>query len=152
MEDDEMTDNPTPDEWLQTRPGERCIIRVAAEQTQRAYSVVEIISSPGDSTPRHLHENEDEHILVLEGTARIWRGSEIIDAVAGQMIYLPRNVQHAWGNASGSALRIMVTCRPGGVEEALRRIAAGDVADLVELAARFGVRHVGPPPLEPQAL
>jgi mannose-6-phosphate isomerase-like protein (cupin superfamily) len=120
---------------------------VSAEQTQRAYSVVEIVSNPGDSTPLHVHENEDEHILVLEGTARIWRGSETVDAIAGEMVYLPRNIHHAWGNASGSPLRIMVTCRPGG--EALRRIAAGDVADLVELAGRFGVRHVGPPPLKP---
>jgi mannose-6-phosphate isomerase-like protein (cupin superfamily) len=85
----------------------------------------------------------------LEGTARIWRGSETIDATDGQMVCLPRNIPHAWGNASSSRLRIVVTCMPGGVEEALRRVAAGDVADPMTLAARFGVRIVGPPPLEP---
>ena len=144
-----MTDSPSSDEWLQTRPGERCLIRVPSEQTQGAYSVVEIVSDPGDSTPRHVHEKEDEHILVLEGTARIWRGSETVDVAAGEMICLPRNIHHAWANGADSPLRIMVACRPGGVEEMLRRIAAGDVADPVELATQFGVRFVGPSPLEP---
>jgi quercetin dioxygenase-like cupin family protein len=145
---DIVTDSLSSDEWLQTRPGERCLIRISAEQTQGAYSVVEILSSPGDSTPLHVHENEDEHILVLEGTAMIWRGSETLDAAAGEMVCLPRNIHHAWGNASASPLRIVVACRPGGVEEVLRRIAAGDVIAAVELAARLGVRFVGPPPLD----
>ena len=47
-------------EWLQTRPGERCLIRVAAAETNGAYSVVEIFSHPSDSTPIHVHQNEDE--------------------------------------------------------------------------------------------
>ena len=63
-------------EWLQSRPGERFSIRVPASATNGTYSVTEILSSPGDSTPAHLHENEDEHILVVEGTARILYGDK----------------------------------------------------------------------------
>ena len=55
--------------WLATRPGEHCLIRVFAKDTQGLYSVVEILSDPGDGTPLHVHEREDEHIAVLEGTA-----------------------------------------------------------------------------------
>ena len=58
-------------EWLQTRSDERCLIRVAAAETSGAYSVVEIVSQPGDSTTMHVHQNEDEHFLILEGTVRI---------------------------------------------------------------------------------
>jgi mannose-6-phosphate isomerase-like protein (cupin superfamily) len=57
-------------EWLQTRPGEKCCIRMSAG----AYFVVEIVSSPGDSTPMHIHRNEDEHFIVLEATAHIALG------------------------------------------------------------------------------
>jgi hypothetical protein len=32
---------------------------VAAAKTNGAYSVVEILSQPGDSTPMHIHQNED---------------------------------------------------------------------------------------------
>ena len=102
-------------EWLQTRPGERCLIRVAAAETNGAYSVVEILSQPGDSTPMHVHQNEDEHFLILEGTARIVRGDETFDAPAGTTVALPRHIPHAWGNATNSTLRMIATCWPGGV-------------------------------------
>ena len=104
--------------WLPTRPGERCLIRVGAEVTNGAYSVVEIVASPGYSTSMHLHRNEDEHVLVLEGKARIACGDETIEAAAGEAV-LSRNVPHAWGNPSDSPLRILVTTTPGGLEEIL---------------------------------
>src|SRR5258708_22599064 len=107
-----------------------------------------LFSSPGDSTPMHIHRNEDEHLLVLEGTAHIALGDKTFDAAAGTAIFLPRNVPHAWGNASNSPLRILGVCTPGGVEEGLRVIARGADVDLVALAEKFGVQVVGPVPIE----
>lgn len=133
-------------EWLQTRPGERCSIRVAASETNGAYSFVEIVSSPGDGTPMHVHQNENEHIVVLEGTARIARGDEVFDATAGTMVPLPRKIPHAWGNRSNSPLRIAVVVFPGGCEEVLRILARGGEIDLPALAAKFGISTVGPAP------
>jgi oxalate decarboxylase/phosphoglucose isomerase-like protein (cupin superfamily) len=75
-------------EWLQSRPGERFSIRVPATATNGCYSVTEIISNPGDSTPVHLHEREDEHILVVEGTARVLYGDKTFDATAGTVVSL----------------------------------------------------------------
>jgi quercetin dioxygenase-like cupin family protein len=135
---------PDKHEWLQTRPGERCLIRVAAAETNGAYSIVEIVSSPGDSTPMHVHRNEDEHILVVEGTARIACGDKTFDAAAGATALLPRNIPHAWGNPTNSALRIVVTATPGGVEEALRLIAEGGDIDLMAIAEKFAVQTTGP--------
>ena len=135
-----------PMQWLQTRPGEYCLIRVSAAQTNGVYSFVEIVSDPGDGTPLHLHTNEDEHIAVLEGTARIAHGDKIFDAEAGSFVTLKRNIAHAWGNRSASRLRIAVIAYPGGVEEALRVIAAGSEADIRAIADRFGGQHLGPTP------
>ena len=132
-------------DWLETRPGEHCLIRVAATQTNGAYSVVEVVSQPGDSTPIHVHENEDEHFLILEGTACIVRGDETFDAPAGATVALPRHIPHAWGNATNSALRMVVTCWPGGCEAILPLIARGGVIDVKALGAKFGIRRVGPP-------
>jgi mannose-6-phosphate isomerase-like protein (cupin superfamily) len=67
-------------EWLQARPSERFSIRIPASATDGCYSVTEILSSPGDSTPVHLHEKEDEHILVVEGTACVLYGDKTFDA------------------------------------------------------------------------
>jgi mannose-6-phosphate isomerase-like protein (cupin superfamily) len=133
-------------EWLDTRPGEHCLIRVDAAETNGVYAFVEIVSDPGDGTAMHVHQNEDEHIIVLEGTARMAIGDNVFDAEAGKMVTLPRKIPHAWGNRSNSPLRIAVIAFPGGCEEALRAIARGGEADLAALAAKIGVSVVGPTP------
>jgi mannose-6-phosphate isomerase-like protein (cupin superfamily) len=133
-------------EWLQSRPGERSSIRVPATATNGCYSVTEIISNPGDSTPVHLHEREDEHILVVEGTARVLYGDKTFDATAGTVVSLARGIPHAWGNPTDTPLRLVTTATPGGVEEVLRLIArGGDQLSLVALADKYAVRLIGPP-------
>jgi mannose-6-phosphate isomerase-like protein (cupin superfamily) len=133
-------------EWLETRPGELSAIRVDAEETNGIYSLVEIISNPGDGTPLHTHQNEDEHIIVLEGTVRIACGDKVFDAEAGQVVTLPRKIPHAWGNRSNARLRIAVVAFPGGCEEALRMISRDDAVNIPSMAARFGITPIGPTP------
>jgi mannose-6-phosphate isomerase-like protein (cupin superfamily) len=141
-----MIDNPLDDEWLQARPGEYFLIRIPSSATNGSYSVTEIVSSPGDSTPVHLHEKEDEHILVVEGTARILYGDKTFDAAAGTMVSLARAVPHAWGNPTKAPIRLAITATPGGCEEALRLIATSrDQLDLRAIAEKFAVRQIGPP-------
>ncbi len=133
-------------EWLQSRPGERLSIRIPASATNGCYTVTEILSSPGDSTPVHLHEKEDEHILVVQGTARVLYGDKTFDATAGTVVSLARGIPHAWGNPTDTPLRLVITSTPGGVEEVLRLLAtSGDQLDLVALADKYGVRLIGPP-------
>lgn len=112
-------------EWLQARPGERFSIRIPGSATDDRYSITEILSSPGDSTPVHLHEREDEHILVVEGTVRVLYGDETFDVTAGTTVSLARGIPHAWGNPTDTPLRLVIIAAPGGVEEVLRLIATG---------------------------
>ena len=133
-------------EWLQTRPGEHCLIRVSVKDTHGLYSLVEIVSDPGDGTPLHIHEREDEHIAVLEGTARIAYGDKVFDCRAGDIATLRKGIPHAWGNRSSAPLRIAVLASPGGIEEILDLIANGNRADVPALAEKFHVWNVGPAP------
>jgi quercetin dioxygenase-like cupin family protein len=136
-------------EWLQARPGERFFIRIPASATGGSYSVTEIVASPGDSTPVHVHQKEDEHLLVVQGMARILYGEKTFAATAGTIVSLARHVPHAWGNPTDTPIRLMITATPGGCEEALRLIAkAGDQLDLQAIAKKFGITLVGPPLLE----
>ena len=133
-------------EWLQARPGERFVIRIPASATDGLYSITEIVASPGDSTPVHVHQKKDEHLLVVEGTARILCRGKTFDATAGTMVSLARNVPHAWGNPTDTPIRLMITATPGGCEEALRMIAmGGDQPDRQAIAEKFAVTVVGPP-------
>ena len=123
-----------------------CLIRVASADANGAYSFVEIVSEPGDGTPLHVHQKEDEYLFVLEGTARVAVGDKVFDAEAGTMVTLPKNIPHAWGNRSDLRLRIAGICYPGGIEEAPRIVAGGGLIDVPALAERFGVVALGPAP------
>jgi len=134
------------DGWLRTRPGEQCLIRVPAVETGGVYAVVEIISDPGDGTPLHVLKNEDEYFFIVDGIAKIMCGDRVIEAKAGESIMLPRKVPHAWANRSDRQLRFVAITYPGGVEEVMRVVAAGDVENLAELAETVGVTVLGPTP------
>jgi mannose-6-phosphate isomerase-like protein (cupin superfamily) len=142
----QVIDNNLSEEWLTARPGERFCIRVPATATGGTYGLTEIISSPGDSTPIHLHEKEDEYFLVLEGTIRFLYGDKTFDAEPGTMVTCLRNIAHAWGNATDKPVRMIGVTMPGGCEEALRTIAkGGDKVDVMALANSYSVRVLGPP-------
>ena len=136
----------TSDEWLLTRPGEHFAIRVPAIKSGGKYSVCEIVSDPGDGTPLHCHRNEDEHIFVVEGTARFAYGDRIFDAEAGTMVTLAKGIPHAWGNRTNLPLRLVVVCYPGGIEGVMRVIARGGDIDIPALANKMGVQTLGPTP------
>jgi mannose-6-phosphate isomerase-like protein (cupin superfamily) len=141
-----LIDKQPDSEWLQARPGEYFLIRIPSSATNGSYSLTEILSNPADSTPVHVHEKEDEHMLVVEGTARVLYGDRTFDAAAGTMVSLARGVPHAWGNPTETPIRLAITATPGGCEEALRLIAtSGDRLDLRAIADRFAVRQIGPP-------
>jgi mannose-6-phosphate isomerase-like protein (cupin superfamily) len=72
-----------------------------------------------------IHQIEDEHFIILEGTARIASGDKTFDAAAGTAVTLSKGGPHAWCNLSGSPLRVVVIASPGGIEEIFRLIAKG---------------------------
>jgi mannose-6-phosphate isomerase-like protein (cupin superfamily) len=67
----------------------------------------------GDGTSLHVHEKEDEHIIVVEGTARFACGDKIFDAQPGDVATLRKGIPHAWGNRTNTELRIAVFARTG---------------------------------------
>ena len=136
----------TKEGWLETRSGEHCLIRVSAKDTQGLYSLVEIVSDPGDGTPMHIHEREDEYIAVLDGTVRIAYGEKVFDSRVGDVVTLRKGIPHAWGNRSSAPLRIAVLAYPGGIEAILELIANANRADVPALAEKLHVRNVGPTP------
>jgi quercetin dioxygenase-like cupin family protein len=139
----------TPDqdsEWFRVIPGERFKIRVGSAQTMGAYSMIEVVADPGNGVPLHIHDCEEEHFIVLEGTLDIANGNRRWDAPAGASVTVRRGVPHAWCNPSDTPLRMLVVFTPGLIE-GLFRAAAGveDVDRITAIAARYGTRLIGPP-------
>jgi quercetin dioxygenase-like cupin family protein len=131
--------------WLQVTPGERFKIRTFVEDTAGAYKMLEVVADSRNGVPVHIHENEDEHFVVLKGTLHIAYGDKRLDVPTGTAISLSKGVPHAWCNLSDDPVRILVVLSPGHIERLFRETAAGGSRDdIAAIATRFGVRITGP--------
>jgi quercetin dioxygenase-like cupin family protein len=133
-------------EWSQTTPGERFIIRTSVEETKGAYTILEVVADPRNGVPMHIHTNEDEHFIVLEGSLRIANGDTTLDAQAGTAITVSKGVPHAWCNVTDGSVRMLVIFSPGHIEGLFREITTGKTGDdIAALSDKFGCLIVGPP-------
>jgi hypothetical protein len=72
----EVFDHQGSDGWLQVTPGERFRIRTSAKETKGIYTTLELIADSRNGVPMHIHQNEDEHFIVLEGSLHIANGDK----------------------------------------------------------------------------
>jgi mannose-6-phosphate isomerase-like protein (cupin superfamily) len=77
-------------------------------QTGKQFSNVEVAVAPKQMGPSpHMHENLDELMYVLEGTATVMIGDEIYEVEAGGWNFRPRRIVHSFWNASDKPLRFI---------------------------------------------
>ncbi len=116
-------------------------VLVAPEQTDNAFSLLEMNLAPGAEPPRHMHTREDETFYVLEGEVSFQIGDNVVTAKAGQSLFGPRNVPHQFKVLSPIA-RILTLLTPGKFIEYF-------MAQSRPLAAAIPVMSPqGPPPAE----
>jgi quercetin dioxygenase-like cupin family protein len=133
--------------------GSRIAIKLTAEQTQGHAGMWEWDAPRGAATPLHVHRREDEEFVVLEGTARFVVDDRRIDAVAGDVVFLPLGVPHAYVITSERA-RVLGMVTPGGHERFFVEVGAPadgpraepDRAAMAAVGSRLGVEILGPPP------
>ena len=144
----EILDHQRNDEWLQITPGERFRIRTSVKETKGIYTVLELIADPRNGVPMHIHQNEDEHFIVLEGSLHLANGDKRFDAPAGTTVTIKKGVPHAWCNLMDTPLRMLVVFSSGNIEDLFKATAARESDDIEALAAQYGTLLVGPPLLE----
>lgn len=100
-------------------------VLASAESTGGALTaIVEV--PPLLDTPAHVHANEDELFIALEGEHVITRGEEEITIGPGETVFAPRGVPHAQRRVVEGEGRIMFVCTPGGLEGFFRELARAD--------------------------
>jgi len=134
------------------------LLRATGDQTEGRYAVMELLAPKGFASPLHIHRREDEFFVVLSGEVRVQHGEAVIEAVAGSVVYGPRDVAHAFHVDSAEA-RLLLFFGPAGVEGFFREGGkpAGslglppadeqflDKQALKEIAGRYDQEFVGPP-------
>jgi quercetin dioxygenase-like cupin family protein len=109
----------------------------------------------GEAPPYHLHTREDEVFMLIKGTALVWYDDQEMELAEGGIVFLPKNIPHAYRITSERADLLMVntpagiegmfrysgrdraTPRPDGFEISPQRMAEG--------AKEYGQVIIGPP-------
>src|SRR6266850_725408 len=72
------------------------LLKATADQTDGRFAALELFAPMGFASPLHIHRSEDEFFVVLSGEVRVQHGDDVIEAVAGSVVYGPRDVAHGF--------------------------------------------------------
>ena len=133
-------------------------IKVPSELTEGRFAILESRDRQGDAPPLHVHEDADETYYVLEGEYTFFVGDESIRASVGRTVFAPRRIPHTY--RAESAARHLWVISPAGFEAFFAEVGSPasdrgtpppdeepDLERLGLVAARYGVKIVGPPPV-----
>lgn len=107
--------NPSLKDTVRARGGNRMAFRLTAAETNNALSVIDVRMIPGSEPPRHVHQLEDETLVIHYGTITFFVGNDIINAKAGDVVFMPRKVPHHFVVTSPKAHATLIAT-PGGIE------------------------------------
>ena len=99
----------------------------SSEDTNGAWSLVELTEKPGYKTRLHRHNYTDETYYVLEGVLTAKIADKTYELPAGSYIVIPRGTPHAQGNLGKVPVKVLLTMTPGGFERSFK-----DRADLIK--------------------
>lgn len=133
-------------------------IHLTGDETGGRTGLVELTGAPGDMPPLHLHREEDEGFMVLEGELTVYvAGGEPLRLGPGGSVLAPRGVPHVYEVTSSEPARWLAISTPSGFDrfvaeisepaeaEELPRDASIDPAHVAEVATRHGIEILGPP-------
>jgi quercetin dioxygenase-like cupin family protein len=139
-------------EWI---GGSLMTVLLDADATGGQLTVIRTQLRRGDASPLHMHSNEDEMFVLLKGSGIFWAGEERHEVEEGGVVFLPRNLPHAYRMTSDT-VDLLTLCTPGGIEKFFR--AAGHdprnskpdnwaltPATMAQAAALVGQTILGPP-------
>lgn len=124
-------------------------VKVSGSDTGSALTVFEVEGRQKSAQPLHLHSGQDEVAYVINGGYRVRCGDETFTLAAGDMIFLPRTVPHAWAQASDQGKMLSYFTPSGRIEDFFRALGERPTrtgADVAALYASHGLTLVGPPP------
>jgi quercetin dioxygenase-like cupin family protein len=135
----------------------RVTVKAGSAEAGNTLSQIEVDDPRDTGPPLHVHHNEDETFYILKGEVTFVVGDERIDLAAGDFLFAPRDIPHAYVVRSERA-RMLLTASPGGVEQLFVTLGVPvtgseppvdavmpPMDELVALFAGYGCEILGPP-------
>ena len=139
-------------EWLD---GGTLAILLDGKATDGQLMVGRFDVSEGEAPPYHKHTREDEVFMLIKGTALVWYDDQEMELSEGGIVFLPKDIPHAYRITSKKADLLMINT-PAGIEGMFRysgrdratpRPEGFEIspARMAEGADKFGQVILGPP-------
>ena len=103
-------------EWLD---GGTLAILLDGKATDGQLMIGRFDVSEGEAPPYHKHTREDEVFMLIKGTALLWLDDQEMELSEGGIVFLPKNIPHAYRITSKKADLLMINT-PAGIEGMFR--------------------------------
>jgi quercetin dioxygenase-like cupin family protein len=125
-------------------------IKISGSDNDGGFALFEQTSlSPGKGTPLHMHHLQDEVFYVVEGSYYFLVGEDKCHLSAGDSIFLPMKVPHAWTQISEKGKMTVLFQPAGKMENFFVSLAALEheptKEEMAKLFADNEMQVVGPP-------
>ena len=128
-------------------------IKVSAEETGGAYTLVEDNLKPGFALGLHLHKTHAETFYVLEGSIDYYFEDSWHTALPGACLHIPAGVPHAARVTPGTGgARMLMVMQPSGFDAFLAELAKLTEAQMADadfmnaLSEKHDIFSLGPVP------
>lgn len=128
-------------------------VKVSAQDTDGAYTLMEDNLKAGFQLGLHLHRTHSETFYILEGQVDFYIDGDWMKATPGTCLHVPAGVPHGCKLAAGQkGGRMLMIYQPSGFDGYLAELAAmneADFADERKMAAlneRYDIINLGPVP------
>jgi mannose-6-phosphate isomerase-like protein (cupin superfamily) len=108
------------------------IVKLQREDTDGAFTLVELTAAPQSPLLPHMHHKEDEIYYVLDGEFEFMDDNRTFTAGAGSVVCLRKDRFHYHRNPGDRPARALVLYQPGGIEQFVAEAGkpAGDASSL----------------------
>ncbi len=104
--------------WL----GSLNLVKVPGSATHGGLDIVDHRVPAGYAPPRHVHADQDEVFLVLDGAFTVVCGDRTWQAHPGSLVFLPRGVPHGFAVSGDGPGRTLLINAPAGFADVVREL------------------------------
>lgn len=125
-------------------------IKVSSADTNGDLFAFEHTDMVPGGPPRHVHHEQDEWFYVVKGEFAFEVGGQHHRLGAGDSLFAPRQVPHAWACVSETPGTLLTVLTPAGsfetfIRETTRHATVPSPADLAKALTDHGMTLLGPP-------
>ena len=130
---------------FQLSPNEAFFTKISTADTEGDVYAAEFSRVEKGGPPLHFHPDQDEWFYVLAGAFHFTMGEQTINAKAGDAVFVPRKIHHAFAKANEEheEARMLIMYQPAGkMESYFKGLSEGVFKTLSEAEwKKFQVEH-----------